>query len=407
MVLNNQELQRRVAENHQEFVQLLSRAVQAGTSMTEDATLDLLADWLSGRGFEVVADRIDHELLTPEQRSRGAYNVIATRGTGKAPVVVNGHVDTVPAGDPAAWRHPPFSGRVGDGVIHGRGSVDTKGGIIATLAAIDALGTSIDQPLELHLVIGEETTSVGTLGAAASRPKPSAAIVLEPTGCRPVAAGYGSLRFLIDVGGVAAHASRPFDGVDAIGFAAEIRTLLLDHSAGRRAAERALDPDLPIGYTTIGRLSGGRDPVSVADRATLAGRIGMMPGESSVALHHELQNLLEDYGGAHPYLRAHPPRLTVTGRPFENWSTDTATSVAQAFRASCAAVGLPDALGQVAYASDADIYASLGVPTILFGPGHIASAHAVDESLDTRDLLTASTVLTHVLHRLLSAPNPV
>src|SRR5690606_27221148 len=46
-----------------------------------------------------------------------------------------GHTDVVPPGDEARWKHGAFSGEVKDGVLHGRGAVDMKGGVAAFAAA--------------------------------------------------------------------------------------------------------------------------------------------------------------------------------------------------------------------------------------------------------------------------------
>jgi acetylornithine deacetylase/succinyl-diaminopimelate desuccinylase-like protein len=74
-----------------------------------------------------------------------------------------GHMDTVPAGDETQWIHPPFSGTVADGRIYGRGAVDTKGGISASLYALAALKEH-NIPAQLVCVPDEESGATGTLG---------------------------------------------------------------------------------------------------------------------------------------------------------------------------------------------------------------------------------------------------
>jgi succinyl-diaminopimelate desuccinylase len=63
-------------------------------------------------------------------------NLYARRGTSGPNLCFAGHTDVVPAGDRAAWRYDPFGGDVSDGVLHGRGAVDMKGGIAAWAAAV-------------------------------------------------------------------------------------------------------------------------------------------------------------------------------------------------------------------------------------------------------------------------------
>src|SRR4029079_12493458 len=57
-------------------------------------------------------------------------------------ILLVGHVDVVPPGDPATWTRDPFSGDVRDGRLYGRGACDMKGGVVAILAALRAVAAS-------------------------------------------------------------------------------------------------------------------------------------------------------------------------------------------------------------------------------------------------------------------------
>lgn len=63
-------------------------------------------------------------------------NLYARRGTEGPNLCFAGHTDVVPTGATAAWRHDPFAGRIEDGLLYGRGTVDMKGAIAAFIAAI-------------------------------------------------------------------------------------------------------------------------------------------------------------------------------------------------------------------------------------------------------------------------------
>jgi len=69
-----------------------------------------------------------------------ALNVVArVRGTGPGRrVVLNGHLDTYPLGDPSHWTRNP-AGEIDGGRLYGRGAADMKGGIAASIAALAAL----------------------------------------------------------------------------------------------------------------------------------------------------------------------------------------------------------------------------------------------------------------------------
>ena len=94
----------------------------------------------------------------------GRPSVVARIGSGERPRLAwNGHLDTVPAGDPSTWSSGPFEGAVVDGRLVGRGACDMKGPIASALAAVAALrraGLSLAGTLELHLVADEEHAGI-------------------------------------------------------------------------------------------------------------------------------------------------------------------------------------------------------------------------------------------------------
>ena len=66
--------------------------------------------------------------------------VLPASGPGGRSLILNGHVDVVPAGKPEHWRGgDPFSGRIADGRIHGRGASDQKGALVAAVMAVMAI----------------------------------------------------------------------------------------------------------------------------------------------------------------------------------------------------------------------------------------------------------------------------
>ena len=96
----------------------------------EGGALDLLQGLLEPAGFMV------HRLRFSEAGQPDVDNLYARIGTAAPNLVFAGHTDVVPPGDPASWRHPPFSGEVADGRIWGRGACDMKGGVAAAVAAV-------------------------------------------------------------------------------------------------------------------------------------------------------------------------------------------------------------------------------------------------------------------------------
>jgi succinyl-diaminopimelate desuccinylase len=56
-------------------------------------------------------------------------------------VVFAGHTDVVPAGPAEKWKHPPFEGTIENGILHGRGAVDMKGGLASFVVAAERFVT--------------------------------------------------------------------------------------------------------------------------------------------------------------------------------------------------------------------------------------------------------------------------
>jgi succinyl-diaminopimelate desuccinylase len=96
---------------------------------TEGGALALIESALSAAGFEV------HRPVFSEPGTPDVENLYARRGASGPVLVFAGHTDVVPPGDPARWRHDPFSGAVEAGELHGRGAVDMKGGVACMMAA--------------------------------------------------------------------------------------------------------------------------------------------------------------------------------------------------------------------------------------------------------------------------------
>lgn len=96
----------------------------------DDGALDVLAGALEPLGFTC------HRLRFEAPGTDPVDNLYARLGSARPNFCYAGHTDVVPVGDAADWRHDPFAGTVIDGVLHGRGAADMKGGIAAFVAAV-------------------------------------------------------------------------------------------------------------------------------------------------------------------------------------------------------------------------------------------------------------------------------
>ncbi len=147
---------------------------------------------------------------------RSGNNVWATRGAGPPTLLLNSHLDTVPPAP--GWEGDPFAPRLEGGHLIGLGAHDAKGSIAAMLTAflaIDEAGLAGGRLL-LAATCQEETGGQGLEVLIHELPRLDAGVVGEPTGLVPASCQRGFLRLRMRARGMAAHASRPHQGDNAI-----------------------------------------------------------------------------------------------------------------------------------------------------------------------------------------------
>ncbi|WP_131735655.1 M20 family metallopeptidase [Actinomadura roseirufa] len=399
----------RIGERSEAMLDLLAQSVRRPSeSGWEDRVTGLYGDWLADRGWPVTRGTLaEADPGGDEPRAAERENLVAwfPRDRGLPRVVINGHVDVVPAGDEAAWTRPPYSGAREGGRVHGRGSVDTKGGIAAALFALAALedtGTDLPFDVAVQLVTAEETSGAGTRAAAPFVPDPAAAIVLEPTGGAIVPVSTGLLFFTVEVTGVAAHTSAPWRGVDAFERLVWVRDALAEFARKRGETYRhPLFTDVPTAIPfAVGTVRAGTWRAAVPDHATMSGRIGVAPGESLEDVRREVGRVLAEVAAADDWLRRHPPTIRWDHEGLPGWETPVTHGLVQALRSAQVARGGREAMTGFTAGSDAAYFGARGVPTAVFGPGDVAQAHAPDESVAEQDVINAAEVLALTLTRL-------
>jgi succinyl-diaminopimelate desuccinylase len=150
-------------------------------------------------------------------------NFYARIGDAGPHVCFAGHTDVVPPGDEAAWTYPPFSARVENGTLHGRGAADMKGGVACAMAAalrhLRASGGVPRGSISFLLTGDEEGVAVnGTRKVVAwlreRGEKPDCCLLGEPTNRAVVGdtikiGRRGSLSALLTVTGVQGHVAYP------------------------------------------------------------------------------------------------------------------------------------------------------------------------------------------------------
>jgi len=381
-----------------------------GGSAAEAVIQHRLAEHLDALGLEVdlwpidlAAIRAHPDYPGEEVERTGAWGLVGTHRPGEpAGLILEGHVDVVPVGDPAAWDSDPFTPTVTDGAMVGRGTCDMKGGVAAILSAVAgarAAGRDLP-PYAVHLVVGEEDGGLGAFSTLQRGHTGAACIIPEPTNLRLVTANAGSLTFRIEVPGVATHGSTRYAGVSAIDAYLPIHRALAALERRRNAVVEPLLQHLPIAYPlSVGRLRAGDWASSVPDRLVADGRYGLRIDEEPATARSELEDAVAGAAAADGFLREHPPRVSWPGGAFRGGRLPADHSLRDRVTAAhrqTTGERLP-AETAVSYGSDLRLYAGVGIPTLHYGPGDVRLAHGPNESVPLDQLQVATDVFTRLL----------
>jgi acetylornithine deacetylase len=358
-----------------------------------------------GDAVAVLAAAAERAGATVETRevASGRPNLVATWPGGSGPgLMFLGHSDVVPPGP--GWSGDPFTARVADGRIVGRGSTDMKGGLASIVAAMDALrGETLSGPVQLVCTVDEEEHGIGVrdlVGASTSYPLLpggyAGCVVAEPTAMETVIACRGASYIEIEIRGRAAHSGRPADGRNAIDAAAKVIDIIrTDHEA----MQTELDPLLGAGTWNVGTITGGQGISAVAPNCAIGIDRRLMPDEDAEAIAENLSAEIRrrgiDTDGIEVDIAVTmcmPGFRTAPDAPFVRAAVDAVT-----------AVGVDTSIGGWTAACDGGFVSrDLGVDCIVLGPGDITGqAHQPDESVAVDDLVAAARAYAVLALRLL------
>jgi succinyl-diaminopimelate desuccinylase len=344
---------------------------------------------------------------TTHDAGDGRVNVVARSGEeADRHLVLCGHIDTVPVGDPNRWSFSPFAGDVIDGYLRGRGASDMKAGVAAAMMAYLVLsGEPLSGRLTFAAVADEETGGPrgakwlfeqGLLAGA------TGAIIAEPSGrAHPTIGQKGSNWFRLTIDGEPGHGSlQPMSGVSANLLAAkailalqglwdmkpdppdEARELI---AISQRNAEPHQAPAFDHVTVNIGRIQGGTATNVVADRCVVDVDTRVPIGLSRAEVLAEVRRLLDEAGV--------PGQIEPTGfRSEPNWTSPDDPVVTELVGTLRELVD-QEAHGVLQWASsDARVFRTNGVPVLQYGPAYLPTIHGLDERAPAEDVITAAKV---------------
>ncbi|MDE2877645.1 ArgE/DapE family deacylase [Candidatus Palauibacter soopunensis] len=373
----------------------------------ETPAQERVAEEMRAIGLETDVWQIDFERLrrhsayTADVERHEGLGVVGSMGRGEGrTLILNGHVDVVPAGEVERWTHPPFELTRRAGRLFGRGVVDMKGQVCGALAAAWALrdaGIELDGALQIQSVIGEEDGGAGTLATIERGHTGDGAIVVEPTEFVIAPAQAGALSFRLTVPGLAAHGAMREEGVDPVEkFIPIFRRLRALEAVRNRDVADPLFRGEALPYAlTMGRLRAGIWPSTVAESLIVEGRYGVAPGEDLAGAQRALEDAVTEAASGDAWLRDHPPTVEWIGAQFAPARTDARDPVVGTLAGAVRSLGGTEPrVGGVRYGADMRLLVNHGhVPTVLFGPGDVREAHRPDESIRAADLVELARIL--------------
>jgi acetylornithine deacetylase len=372
-----------------------------------------IQEWMARRLADLGAV-VDHWTIDIEKAQRendfpgmeverdSVVGVVGSWGGADPALILCGHTDVVPPGDPAAWSGDPFAMQVRAGNAIGRGTCDMLGGVAAILAAVRAVrdsGAEFTRGLAVHAVSAEEDGGLGAWATLQRGHRGQACVIAEPTNGELVVANGGALTFRLQIPGLATHGSTPIRGVSAVEKLPALLAALRALEQRRNHAPDALMAHLDIAYPiSVGKVAAGDWASTIPDLAVVEGRYGVRLDETLAAAQQEFAAALATMCEADPWLAEHSVHITWPGGRFASGRMPAGHEIADQMSAAALLAGVrrPGALG-APYGSDLRHYAGFGIPTLQYGPGDVGVAHSADEHVPVDELVACARAYAQLI----------
>jgi succinyl-diaminopimelate desuccinylase len=373
---------------------------------------------------EIIETFLDEHKITYErlEPTKGHANIVAKVGKSEPRIILCGHIDVVPAGDLKSWKIPPFSGKIEDGKIFGRGASDMKAGISSMLmagAALKRIEDELGGTAVFAIVCDEET--MGPAGAIwllkNHKLDGDACLIAEPTGYlhsgySVVAGERGNLWLRLIAKGKPAHGATPAFGENAI--------LLLTKFLRTLDALEKTPVKIPRDAKPLVR--NGK-----IDLTKIAKGMGITPKEITRSMDHYTVNVGTIHGGTkvnvvperceaeidvrvpvggnpdavEEFVKLALPRnfeYEITNRTLASYTPAHEPLIKILQKQGKKVLGYKPAALYMTATSDAHSFReSLGIPTVSFGPGYGEVTHAYNEFVYAKDLVNAMKIYAHTI----------
>lgn len=327
------------------------------------------------------ADWVERDVVPESDDRANVYGFF--QGATDRLVAIDVHLDTVGVEQMVG---DPFSGRIVDGRVWGRGAVDTKPMLAAVISALEELRAEGIRPQPSLLLVGTVSEESGGFAGAGlfadwvrRRSLQVAELVIaEPTRGAPVFGHQGGMGVEITISGRTAHSSRPELGLNAIDAAADVVVAIREEH--ERLTRQTVDARLgPASVCTV-EVSGGAGRNVVPDQCSVFVTRRLTDGETMAEVGEQIAMLVQNVSklpltaevrvGGDPFITSPDGRLV---RRLATWSGQAPTT---------------SRLGTNAFR-----YGGLADEAVIFGPGSPEQAHAPVEWCDIDQLEQARAVV--------------
>ena len=345
--------------------------------------LDLI-EWCAGR-LEALGARCE----ISRDATGAKANLFATIGPDvDGGVVLSGHTDVVPV-EGQDWSSDPFIAVERDGLIFGRGASDMKGFLACALALAPRIAAAdLKRPVHFALSYDEE---VGCLGArvmlkalAASGRRPGICIIGEPTSMRVIEGHKGCCEYTTRFGGLAGHSSAPGLGVSAVEYAVRYAGRLLElreELVARTPPGSRFEP--PESTVQLGGMRGGVAHNVIADHCELDWEVRPVVEADIDFVKREIGAYVA--GTLLPAMRAVHPQATIETEVIAEVIGLEPMAKSEACELVAELTG-SNTREVVSFGTEAGLFQTRGISTVICGPGSIGQAHKADEFVAVEQL---------------------
>ena len=343
-------------------------------SRHETAIVEFIVGWLQQKDV--------HAFIQDEN----AVGFIRGKDSSRA-LILNGHVDTVPAGDTDAWTYGPYTPTEVDGILYGLGVSDMKAGVAGILMLAEQYAT--EQPpcdIWFSLVVGEEIDGKGTASflewfdhqGHIEKYASLQAIIAEPTNCEYVGIGHRGNYFInLTIDSPRQSSQSVYDITRRL--CDDIKKL---ESLWKRRYTHSMLGEPTIGLTAIHIGTDENDQSNASGKLTLDIR-------TTPDLHNKLKKELDSFLSQenYPSVKPHIASSSPVG-----WCADN-TLIREIFYENFTNLKQQAMTGS----TDLCFFSERDIPCVIFGPGQRDSMHSINESFELEKLHEFHRTITRLI----------